>query len=101
MLDTRSADEATPDATETRRRLVGWREQDPVPGSLGSLVTRRWREPDSNPPSHPSAAGGTSIRLIRAREVEKDSACGRGDAPRRIEEAIFIHSGDPHATRCG
>jgi hypothetical protein len=43
MLDTRSADEATPDATETRRRLVGWREQDPVPGSLGSLVTRRWR----------------------------------------------------------
>jgi hypothetical protein len=31
-----------------RRRLAGRRERDSIPGSIGSLVTRRWRKADSN-----------------------------------------------------
>jgi hypothetical protein len=39
----RERNQNTIDPIRARRR-----EQDPIPGSLGSLVTRRWRELDSN-----------------------------------------------------
>jgi hypothetical protein len=43
-----------------------------------SLLTRRWREPDSNRPSHLTAAGGTSSDSLQARRRPRNAGVRDG-----------------------
>src|SRR5271163_2104891 len=81
--------EATPDTSLAARLAPFTILGAPARGKSGSLMSRRCREPDANPRSHPSAAGGTAIRLTptergRARRpTGKTVGTGRGRDGRR------------------